>query len=256
MTNLQAAIGQSQLWRIDRTLARNRRIAELYHAALAGHSGRPPSTAHGRDLRTRRLACLRSGAGGQAERGHLSGHSRPGSRCARSSIPCRRAALREVCPRLPEQRRTIGDGINLPTSRVVDEQIVERVAAYSATCSVEARLRKQNALVHYYRWRPRWAGAIGLPRRNKDFWRTGWTKASLSSTARNVSAAVSAYTLWTRSRWAAPISSSSTRLPCRTVCDACVTIRSRTSWRSIVTVFRRSPWSTALCAASALQSKR
>src|SRR5216684_6794334 len=34
ITNLQAAIGHSQLWRIDETLARNKGVANLYHNAL------------------------------------------------------------------------------------------------------------------------------------------------------------------------------------------------------------------------------
>jgi perosamine synthetase len=39
MTNLQAAIGQSQLWRIDQTLARNKQLDELYREYLADIPG-------------------------------------------------------------------------------------------------------------------------------------------------------------------------------------------------------------------------
>ena len=36
ITNLQAAIGESQLWRINDTLRRNARVAALYREALKG----------------------------------------------------------------------------------------------------------------------------------------------------------------------------------------------------------------------------
>ena len=39
ITNLQAAIGQSQLWRVKEVLQRNARIVALYRQALKGIPG-------------------------------------------------------------------------------------------------------------------------------------------------------------------------------------------------------------------------
>jgi len=64
ITNLQAAIGQSQIWRVNEDSATQRRIAELYREALMGIP----------DVRFRRrcptnIVCrvddLRAGTGGQ-----------------------------------------------------------------------------------------------------------------------------------------------------------------------------------------------
>lgn len=128
ITNLQAAIGHSQLWRIDGTLARNRRIAELYHAALRDIPGvrlPPPMAAVCEPVVW--LACVqvpadkRSAVISAALEARL--ETRPFFHSLSSLPPYEKYA--RVCPNSAELSAT---GINLPTSRSVDEQVVERVA--------------------------------------------------------------------------------------------------------------------------------
>lgn len=128
ITNLQAAIGHSQLWRIDGTLARNRRIAELYHAALRDIPGvrlPPPMAAVCEPVVW--LACVQVPAD---KRGAVISAAlearlemRPFFHSLSSLPPYEKYA--RVCPNSAELSAT---GINLPTSRSVDEQVVERVA--------------------------------------------------------------------------------------------------------------------------------
>jgi perosamine synthetase len=129
ITNLQAAIGHSQLWRIDGTLARNRRIAELYHAALRDIPGvrlPPPMAAICEPVVW--LACVQVPADRRdavitaALEARL--EMRPFFHSLSSLPPYEKYA--SVCPNSAELSAT---GINLPTSRAVDEQIVERVVA-------------------------------------------------------------------------------------------------------------------------------
>lgn len=128
MTNLQAAIGQSQLWRIDRILGRNRSIAERYRQALDGIPGItfPPDLPdeYGEVVW---LTCLQVPA-------HLRNRL----------IATARAADIEMRPffhslsAMPLYEKYAGDcphsrvlsetGINLPTSRSVDDQVIDRVA--------------------------------------------------------------------------------------------------------------------------------
>jgi perosamine synthetase len=128
ITNLQAAIGQSQLWRIEDTLARNRRIATLYHEALHDIPGvrfPPPMPEEYQPVVW--LACVQV----PAERRHAvmaAAHDarvelRPFFHPLSALPPYEKYA--RVCPNSAELSAT---GINLPTSRVVDEQVVERVA--------------------------------------------------------------------------------------------------------------------------------
>lgn len=128
MTNLQAAIGQSQLERIDGTLARNWRIAELYREALRDIPGvrhPPPMDAIYEPVVW--LACVqvpadkRSAVISAALDAKL--EMRPFFHSLSSLPPYEKYA--RVCPNSAELSAT---GINLPTSRVVDEQVVERVA--------------------------------------------------------------------------------------------------------------------------------
>jgi len=128
ITNLQAAIGHSQLWRIDGTLARNRRISDLYHAALRDIPGvrlPPPMAAAYEPVVW--LACVqvpadkRNAVIAAALEARL--EMRPFFHSLSSLPPYEKYA--RVCPNSAELSAT---GINLPTSRSVDEHVVERVA--------------------------------------------------------------------------------------------------------------------------------
>lgn len=128
MTNLQAAIGQSQLWRLERILERNRSIAERYRKALHGipDIDFPPDLpeTHGSVVW---LTCLQVPA-------HL----------RNQLIVAAHAAEIEMRPffhslsAMPLYEKYAGDcpnskalsetGINLPTSRSVNDQVIDRVA--------------------------------------------------------------------------------------------------------------------------------
>jgi perosamine synthetase len=128
MTNLQAAIGQSQLWRIDRILDRNRSIAERYRRALDGIPGIafPPTLpdAYGSVVW---LTCLQVPA-------HLRGNLIAAAHVAEiemrpffhslSAMPL----YEKYAGDCPHSRALSETGINLPTSRSVDDQVIERVA--------------------------------------------------------------------------------------------------------------------------------
>lgn len=128
ITNLQAAIGESQLWRINGTLQRNAHIASLYREALKGIPGvRFPPAMSDKYEPVVWLACVQVPAEKRL----------PVMRAARdakietrpffyplSSLPPYGQYAR-TCPNSLELSAT---GINLPTSSSVDEQIVERVA--------------------------------------------------------------------------------------------------------------------------------
>ncbi len=128
ITNLQAAIGESQLWRINGTLQRNARIAALYREALEGIPGVrfPPAMSDKYEPvvwlacvqvpADKRLAVMRAAHEARIETRpffHPLSTLPPYSRYARS------------CPNSAELSAT---GINLPTSGDVDDQVVERVA--------------------------------------------------------------------------------------------------------------------------------
>lgn len=128
ITNLQAAIGHSQLWRIEETLARNSQITDMYRQALTGIPGVqfPPALdavyqpvvwlscvqvpAEQRD------ALLRAAFEAKIE-------TRPFFHSLSTLPPYEKYARH--CPNSLELAAT---GINLPTSRAVDAQVVERVA--------------------------------------------------------------------------------------------------------------------------------
>lgn len=128
MTNLQAAIGQSQLWRIDRILERNRSIAERYRQALDGIPGItfPPELPdiYGNVVW---LTCLQVPA-------HL--RSRLIAAAHEADIEMRpffhslsaMPLYEKYAGDCPHSRALSETGINLPTSRSVDDQVIDRIA--------------------------------------------------------------------------------------------------------------------------------
>ncbi len=128
ITNLQAAIGQSQLWRIKHTLERNHRIAELYRAALHDIPGVRFPPAMPEEYRPvvwlacvqvpaeKRLAIMAAAHDAKVE---MRAFFHP-----LSALPPYEKYARD-CPNSADLSAT---GISLPTSRAIDEQIVERVA--------------------------------------------------------------------------------------------------------------------------------
>jgi perosamine synthetase len=128
ITNLQAAIGQSQLLCVNDALQRNARIAALYREALEGIPGVsfPPAMADEYEPvvwlacvqvpAEKRLPLMRTAHEARIE-------TRPFFYPLSTLPPYGSYAL--ACPNSVELSAT---GINLPTSRAVDEQVVERVA--------------------------------------------------------------------------------------------------------------------------------
>ena len=130
ITNLQAAIGHSQLWRIDETLARNRLVTEKIKRMPSKGSCR-------REVRTRAripvyepVVSVELRPGPAERRDALSRaafeakiETRPFFHSLSTLPPYERYARH--CPNSLELAAT---GINLPTSRSVDPQVVERVA--------------------------------------------------------------------------------------------------------------------------------
>ena len=128
ITNLQAAIGESQLWRINGTLQRNARIAALYREALEGIPGvRFPPVMSDKYEPVVWLACVQVPADRRlpvmraAHEAKI--ETRPFFHPLSTLPPYGRYA--RACPNSAELSAT---GINLPTSDAVDEQIIERVA--------------------------------------------------------------------------------------------------------------------------------
>lgn len=128
ITNLQAAIGESQLWRINGTLQRNARIATLYREALKGIPGvRFPPVMSDKYEPVVWLACVQVPADKRLPVMRAAHEARIETRPffhPLSTLPPYGKYARS-CPNSTELAAT---GINLPTSRVVDEQVVERVA--------------------------------------------------------------------------------------------------------------------------------
>lgn len=128
ITNLQAAIGHAQLWRVDETLARNRHITEMYQEALKGIPGvrlPPPLDPVYEPVvwlscvqvpAEKRDTVLRAAFDAKIE-------TRPFFHSLSTLPPYEKYA--RYCPTSLELAAT---GINLPTSRAVDCQVVERVA--------------------------------------------------------------------------------------------------------------------------------
>jgi perosamine synthetase len=128
ITNLQAAIGQSQLWRIEEVLERNAGIAALYRSALDGIPGVrfPPEMPPAYEPVVW-LACVQVPAN---KRPLLMQAAREAKIETRpffhplSSLPPYRIYARDC----PNSLELSASGVNLPTSKAVDEQVVERVA--------------------------------------------------------------------------------------------------------------------------------
>jgi perosamine synthetase len=128
ITNLQAAIGYSQLWRIEEVLDRNREIASAYGAALKGIPGvrLPPPM----DPIYEPVVWLASVQVPAAKRDRLlmaASEARIEMRPffhSLSTLPPYEKYAR-VCPNSLQLSAT---GINLPTSRAVDDQVIDRIA--------------------------------------------------------------------------------------------------------------------------------
>ena len=128
LTNLQAAMGNAQLDRIQQTLVRNEAIAAAYREALAGIEGvrfPPPLPSSCQPVTwlacvqvpaDRRDAVLAAGRAADIE-------MRPFFHSLSAMPPY--AAYARSCPASVELSAT---GLNLPTSCAVDSQVVDRVA--------------------------------------------------------------------------------------------------------------------------------
>src|SRR6266851_547391 len=128
ITNLQAAIGESQLWRINGTLQRNARVAALYREALKGIPGvRFPPAMSDKYEPVVWLACVQVPADKRLAVMRAAHEARIETRPffhPLSTLPPYGKYARS-CPNSAELSAT---GVNLPTSGDVDEQVVERVA--------------------------------------------------------------------------------------------------------------------------------
>jgi perosamine synthetase len=128
ITNLQAAIGQSQLWRVHEVLQRNARIVTLYREALAGMPGvRFPPALPDEYEPVVWMACVQVPAEKRLPLMHAAHEAKIETRPffhPLSTLPPYEKYAR-TCPNSLELAAT---GVNLPTSRAVDEQVVERVA--------------------------------------------------------------------------------------------------------------------------------
>jgi perosamine synthetase len=128
ITNLQAALGQSQLWRINTTLQRNARVMALYREALEGIPGvRFPPALPDRYEPVVWLACVLVPADKRLALMRAAHEAKIETRpffYGLSSLPPYASYARDC----PNSRELSATGINLPTSSAVDEQIVERVA--------------------------------------------------------------------------------------------------------------------------------
>ena len=128
ITNLQAAIGHSQLWRIDDTLARNRQITEMYRDALKGIPGvRFPPVLDPVYQPVVWLSCVQVPSERRDELLTAAFEAKIETRPffhSLSTLPPYERYARHC----PNSRELAATGINLPTSRAVDQQVVERVA--------------------------------------------------------------------------------------------------------------------------------
>ena len=127
MTNLQAAIGCSQIWRIDGALQRNQRIERMYRDRLAGIPGVSfPPTLPDRYEPVVWLACAQVPAEArarlieQARRADI--EMRPFFHPL-STLPAYEKYARP-CPNSLALSRT---GINLPTSTAVDNKVADKI---------------------------------------------------------------------------------------------------------------------------------
>lgn len=128
ITNLQAAIGQAQLWRIEDKLERNARIVAMYRDAMRDIPGvRFPPDMPDECQPVVWLACVQVPADKRLAIQYAAHEARVELRPffhPLSSLPPYERFGRP-CPNAIELSAT---GLNLPTSRAVDAQVVERVA--------------------------------------------------------------------------------------------------------------------------------
>jgi perosamine synthetase len=127
MTNLQAAIGCGQIWRIDDTLERNRRIERMYRDRLAGIPGVSfPPTLPPVYQPVVWLVCVEVPA---EARKRLIDRARRADIEMRpffhplSALPAYEKYARP-CPNSAALSRT---GVNLPTSSAVDDKVVDKI---------------------------------------------------------------------------------------------------------------------------------
>ncbi len=128
MTNLQAAVGLSQVWRIEQTLARNRALEKLYRKHLADIPGvqfPPPLPAECDPVVW--LVCVQVPAEARTqliEAAHAADvEIRPFFTSISAMPPYEKYA--RPCPSSAALSRT---GVNLPTSNAVDEDVVAKIA--------------------------------------------------------------------------------------------------------------------------------
>jgi perosamine synthetase len=127
LTNLQAAIGHAQLWRIDRVLDRNKRIQAMYRQALQDIPGvhfAKPQPRH-----CEPVVWLASVLVPPAYRDEIISAGR-GAGIEMRPFFHRLSALppyAQYARPCPASAALSASGINLPTSRDVDEQVVRRV---------------------------------------------------------------------------------------------------------------------------------
>jgi perosamine synthetase len=128
LTNLQAAIGHSQLWRIEETLRRHEQIQAQYREALCGIPGVQFAQPMGSEYQpVVWLACVRVPAGRRdaliaaAQEAHV--EMRPFFHCL-STLP----PYMQYGRHCPNSRALSATGVNLPTSRDVDDAVIGRVA--------------------------------------------------------------------------------------------------------------------------------
>jgi len=127
MTNLQAAIGCSQLWRIDEALKRNLRIQQMYRDGLSDIPGvafPPPLPSLYRPVVW--LACVMVPADARErliERARRADIEMRPFFHPLSSLPAYEKYAR-LCPNSLALSQT---GVNLPTSGAVDDKVVKKV---------------------------------------------------------------------------------------------------------------------------------
>ncbi len=129
ITNLQAAIGQAQLWRIESILARNSTIARLYEVAMRDIPGvRFPPQMDSKSMPVVWLTCVQVPAAARNEILSRALEARLEMRPffhTLSSLPLYEKYARDY----QHSARLAATGICLPTQRGVDHQVVDRVAA-------------------------------------------------------------------------------------------------------------------------------
>jgi perosamine synthetase len=134
MTNLQAAVGLSQVWRIEQSLARNQALEKLYRKHLSGIPGvKFPPPLPGDCDPVVWLVCVQVPAEVRTQlikAAHTADvEIRPFFTSISAMPPYEKYA--RPCPNSAALSRT---GVNLPTSNAVDEKVVAKIAAIFREC--------------------------------------------------------------------------------------------------------------------------